>query len=275
MYLPKQITLSWSTGSKFKACIHYISCYVSRKMARGSRLIWIGRPITLQLFKLYMQSMVIFYTLKNKGASRCHRLGYKKFGNILELSYSTVAIQRFSKTGFTRNRHCKGRSKKLSPCALRQVQNLASKNRRMSAASIALEVAEAEGQLASAQTIRHTLQQVGLHGCHPRRKPLLKLAHKKPCKQFAEDNLARSMNYWNHVLWSDELKVNLFDSDGVQHVWRCPGEEFQENCALPTVKHGGGSIMVWGCMITRGRPIIGADIKHFYDYRPFPKQICW
>ncbi len=50
----------------------------------------------------------------------------------------------------------------------------------MSAASIALEVAEAEGQLVSAPTICHTLQQVGLHGRHPRRKPLLKLAHKKP-----------------------------------------------------------------------------------------------
>ncbi len=74
-------------------------------------------------------------------------LGYKKFGNILELSYSTAArvIQRFSKRGFTRNRPPKGRSKKLSPCAVRQVQKLASKNRRMSAASIALEVAEVEG----------------------------------------------------------------------------------------------------------------------------------
>ncbi len=53
----------------------------------------------------------------------------KKFDNILELSYSTVArvIQRFSKTGFTRNRPRKGRSKKLSPCAVRQVQKLASK----------------------------------------------------------------------------------------------------------------------------------------------------
>ncbi len=73
-------------------------------------------------------------------------LDYKKFGNSLELSYSTVArvIQRFSKTGFTRNRPCKGRSKKLSPCDVRQVQKLASKNRGMSAASIALEVAEVE-----------------------------------------------------------------------------------------------------------------------------------
>ncbi len=30
------------------------------------------------------------------------------------------------------------------------------------------------------------------------------------------------------------------------------------------------------CVFTRGRPIIGADIKHFtdYRYRPFSKQIC-
>ncbi len=37
-------------------------------------------------------------------------LGYKKFGNSLELSYSTVprVIQRFAKTGFTLNRPPKG-----------------------------------------------------------------------------------------------------------------------------------------------------------------------
>ncbi len=73
---------------------------------------------------------------------------------------------------FTRNSPRKGRSKKLSPCAVRQVQKLTSKNRRMSAASIALEVAEVEGQLVSAQTILHTLQHVSLHGRRPRRKPL-------------------------------------------------------------------------------------------------------
>ncbi len=74
----------------------------------------------------------------------------------------------------------------------------------------------------------------------------------KTCKQFAEDNLAKSTSYWNHVLWFDESELNLFDSDGVQHVWWRPGEEYQENCALPTVKRGGGSIMVWGCMTTAG-----------------------
>ncbi len=179
--------------------------------------------------------------------------GYK-ISNNLKLSYSTVArvIQRFSNTGFTRNRPRKGRSEKLSPRAVCQVQKLASKNRCMSVASIALEVAEVEGQLVSSQTTRHILQQVGLHGRHPRRKPLLKLAHKKARKQLAEDNLSKSMNYWNHVQWSDETQINLFGSDGVQHVWQRTGEEYQENCVLPTVKHGGGSIMAWGCTSAAG-----------------------
>jgi len=31
-------------------------------------------------------------------------------------------------------------------------------------------------------------------------------------------------------------------------VWQQPGEEYKDKCVLPTVKHGGGSVMVWGCM---------------------------
>ncbi len=123
------------------------------------------------------------------------------------------------------------------------------KNRRMSAASIALEVSEVEGQLVSAQTIRHTLPQV-LHVCMAviREGSLFwSWLTKKPANSLLKTTWPRA---W--ILWSDESKVNLFDSDGVQHVWRRPGEENQYNCALPTVKHGGGSIMVWGCMTTAG-----------------------
>jgi len=58
------------------------------------------------------------------------------------------------------------------------VQTLASKNR---CKIIALEVAEAEGQLVSAQTICYTLQKVGLHGRRPRRKPAHKKALKATC----------------------------------------------------------------------------------------------
>ncbi len=118
----------------------------------------------------------------------------------------------------------------------------------MSAASIAAEVEGVGGQPVSAQIIRRTLHQIGLHGYRPRRKPLLKMMHKKARKQFAEDKQTKDTEYWNHVLWSDETKINLFGSDGVKRVWRQPGEDYKDKCVLPPVKHGGGSVMVWGCM---------------------------
>ncbi len=43
-----------------------------------------------------------------------------------------------------------------------------------------------------------------------------------------------------------------FGSDGVMRVWRQPGEEYKDKCVLPAVKHGGGSVIVWGCMRAAG-----------------------
>ncbi len=139
-------------------------------------------------------------------------VGYEKIAKTLKLSCSTVAktIQQFNRTGSTQNRPRHGRPKKLSSCAQRHIQRFCLENRHMSAASIAAEVEGVGGQPVSAQTICRTLHQIGLHGCCPRRKPLLKMMHKKTCKQFAEDKKTKDMDYWNHVLWSDETKINLF-----------------------------------------------------------------
>ncbi len=68
-------------------------------------------------------------------------------------------------------------------------------------------VTKVGGQPVSAQTIRRTQHQIGLHGCHSRRKPLLKMMQKKAYKQFAEHKQIKDMDYWNHVLWSDKTKM--------------------------------------------------------------------
>ncbi len=53
------------------------------------------------------------------------------------------------------------------------------------------------------------------------------MMHKKSRKQFAEDKQTKDMDYWNHVLWSDKTKINLFGSDGVKRVWRQLGEQYK------------------------------------------------
>ncbi|CAF3636492.1 unnamed protein product [Rotaria socialis] len=35
-------------------------------------------------------------------------------------------------------------------------------------------------------------------------------------------------------------------------VWRSKTEEFSPQCAVPTIKHQGGSVMVWGCFSCAG-----------------------
>ncbi len=80
----------------------------------------------------------------------------------------------------------------------------------MSAASIVAEIEGVGCQPVSAQTIHRTLHQIGLHGCCPRRKPLLKMMHKQSRKQIAEDKQTKDMDYWNHVQWYDETKIHSF-----------------------------------------------------------------
>lgn len=60
------------------------------------------------------------------------------------------------------------------------------------------------------------------------------------------------MEFWKTVIFSDESKFNLFGSEGKRFVWRKPHTELNQKNIIPTVKHGGGHVMVWGCMSYHG-----------------------
>ena len=50
--------------------------------------------------------------------------------------------------------------------------------------------------------------------------------------------------WWN---WSDESKFEIFGSNLHAFVRCRVGERMISACVVPTVKHGGGGVIVWGC----------------------------
>lgn len=62
----------------------------------------------------------------------------------------------------------------------------------------------------------------------------------------------KPLEFWKNVIFSDESKLNIFGSDGKKYVWCKPNTSLQTKHLKPTVKHGGGHVMIWGCMAYSG-----------------------
>ncbi len=105
---------------------------------------------------------------------------------------------------------------------------------------------KAAGTRVTKITIGNRLHCEGLKSCSARKVPLLKKAHVQ-AHLFAND----SEENWVEVLWSDETKVQLFGIDTTRRVWRRNAAYDPKN-TIPTVKHGGENIMLWGCFLAKG-----------------------
>ncbi|KAG2458847.1 TCB1 transposase, partial [Polypterus senegalus] len=175
--------------------------------------------------------------------------GYRNISTALKVPMSTVAsiIHKWKKFETTRA----GRPSKLSDRGRRALVREVTKNTMVTLSELQRSSVE-RGEPSRRTTISAAIHQSGLYGGVARRKPLISKRHMAACLEFAKRHLKDSQTMRNKILWSNETKIEHFSVNAWCHVWRKPGTAHHQANTIPTVKHGCGSIMLWGCFSAAG-----------------------
>lgn len=145
-----------------------------------------------------------------------------------------------------------GRPTKLSPSNIRYAQRLIGTGKVENAVQVTRALQDVINQPLSAQTTRRYLKQSGMKAVVKKKRPLLTKRHRKERLDFAISHQDWTVEDWKKVIWSDETKINRLGSDGRKWVWKKAGEGLSDRLVEGTKKFGGGSLMMWGCMMWDG-----------------------
>ena len=86
----------------------------------------------------------------------------------------------------------------------------------------------------------------GYRAYRPTTKPLLTANHRRLRLEWAQKWRNLTVAHWQHVIFGDESRFQLYSVDGRLRVPRLHGERFRPGCQAKRGKAGGGSVHVWG-----------------------------
>ncbi|CAI9553627.1 unnamed protein product, partial [Staurois parvus] len=77
---------------------------------------------------------------------------------------------------------------------------------------------------------------MGFHGRAAASKPYITKCNAKLRMQWCKARRHWTLEQWRRVLWSDESRFSVCQSDGCVCVWHLPGERYLPDCIVTTVK---------------------------------------
>ena len=168
----------------------------------------------------------------------------RKVESITGLGKSTMG-RIYQELEMDKENHKGGRPSKLSLTDQRKIINQTTTGRLDNAVQATNYINTIIQKPVCSQTVRNALKRNHLKAVVKAKKPLLKARHRQRRLEFALYYQNWTIEDWKKVIWSDEIKINRIGSDGKQYVWKKKGEPISDRITLPTVKYGGGNMMVW------------------------------
>ena len=139
-----------------------------------------------------------------------------------------------------------GLPERPTPRQDRALLRMVRQDRFLSARALTARMRNLYGMRAGRTTVNNRLLSRVYRAYRPTTKPLLTANHRRLRLEWAQRWRNLTVAHWQHVIFGDESRFQLYPVDGRLRVRRLPGECFRPGCQAHRVQAGGGSVHVWG-----------------------------
>ncbi|CAI9622615.1 unnamed protein product [Staurois parvus] len=147
----------------------------------------------------------------------CHLCkSIREISVLLNIPWSTVGgiITKWKQLGTTATQPQSGRPRKMTERGQRMLKRTVCRSNQLSAESIAKDLQTLCGLQISTTRVRRELHGMGFHGQAAASKPYTTKCNAKCQIQWYKAHHHWTLEQWKHVLWSDQSRFSVWQSDG-------------------------------------------------------------
>jgi transposase len=163
----------------------------------------------------------------------------------MNMGESTIraVINRWADSKKFNSAHRGGRPQKLGEREARRLTLIVKRNRKATLNDIHRDL----HLNVHKETVGRKLRKLDLRSRKAIRKPFISKKNAKARRLWSKSRLGWTLKDWKRVIWSDECSIQLWQGSRDRTIRRTMQENPIHVGIAPTIKFGGGSLMIWAC----------------------------